>query len=106
MAWAGRVIGLFQKPANLEDAKTPENKLVSKVLRSALCKPAFHMLFRKKWKMSSGSTPLHLSRWRKFENGTYAKRISRFKMKTDLSQRRRRRRNFEWNIGVCSQHAA
>ena len=31
---AGRVVGLFQKPANLEDAKTPENKLVSKKIRS------------------------------------------------------------------------
>ncbi len=26
MESAGRVVGLFQKPANLEDAKTPENK--------------------------------------------------------------------------------
>jgi hypothetical protein len=38
---AGRVVGLFQKPANLEDAKTPENKLVSKKIRSVICKPVF-----------------------------------------------------------------
>jgi hypothetical protein len=39
MVLAGRVVGLFQKPANLEDAKTPENKLVFKKLRSGFGKP-------------------------------------------------------------------